>query len=44
MDFTAITGAVDFATVVTAILAIGGLMALPAVAKAGARKVLSMIR
>ena len=44
MDFSAITDAVDFATVVTAILAISGLLALPAVAKKGARLVLSMIR
>lgn len=43
MDFSAITEAVDFATVVTGILAIGALMILPSVAKFGARKIISMV-
>lgn len=43
-DFSSLTGAVDFATVVTAILALAALMMLPKVASWGARKVLGFIR
>ncbi|MEW6706476.1 MAG: hypothetical protein ACOY7P_19115 [Pseudomonadota bacterium] len=43
MDFTALLAAVDFDSVVTAIVAIGAILALPAVAKKGTRIVLSMI-
>lgn len=42
-DFSSLTGAVDFSTVATAILAIGALLAVPAVVKKGTRIVLSMI-
>lgn len=42
-DFSSLTGAVDFSTVGTAILAIGALLAVPAVVKKGTRIVLSMI-
>ena len=42
-DFSSLTSAVDFSTVATAILAIGALLAVPAVVKRGAKIVLSMI-
>lgn len=42
-DFSSLTGAVDFSSVGTAILAIGALLAVPAVVKKGTRIVLSMI-
>lgn len=42
-DFSGLTDAVDFSTVVTAVLAIGALIAVALVAKKGARMVLSMI-
>lgn len=44
MDLTAITSAVDFAAVVTGIIAIGALLMAPNVAKAAVRKILSMVR
>lgn len=43
LDFSSLTGAVDFSTVITAVLAIAALLAAVAVAKRGARMVLSMI-
>ncbi|CAN7598567.1 hypothetical protein [Variovorax paradoxus] len=43
-DFSTLTAAVDFSTVVTAVLAIAALMMLPKVAGWGARKVLGFIR
>lgn len=43
MDFSTLTGAVDFTTVGTAILAIAAVMIVPNVVKWGARKVISMI-
>lgn len=43
-DYSTLTGAVDFSTVGTALLAIGALMMVPKVAKWGINKVLSMIR
>lgn len=43
MDFTTLTAAVDFDTVVTAVLAIGALKVLPLVAAYGTRAVLRMI-
>lgn len=43
MDFTTLTAAVDFDTVVTAVLAIGALKVLPLVAAWGTRKVLAMV-
>lgn len=43
VDFSSLTGAVDFSTVGTAILAIAALLVVPAVVKKGARLVLSMI-
>lgn len=43
-DFSSLTAAVDFGTVVTAVLAIAALMMLPKVAGWGARKVLGFIR
>jgi len=43
-DFSTLTAAVDFGTVVTAVLAIAALMMLPKVAGWGARKVLGFIR
>jgi len=42
-DFSSLTSAVDFSTVGAAILAIGALLAVPAVVKKGTRIVLSMI-
>lgn len=42
-DFSAITSAVAFGGVVTAILAIAAIIAVPLVAKKGARMVMSMI-
>lgn len=44
MDFTTLTAAVDFDTVVTAIIAIGAVVMLPQVAKAGVRAIKSMVR
>jgi len=44
MDFTALTAAVDGATVVAAIGAIAVVLVAPIVAKWGYRKVMSMIR
>lgn len=41
--YDGITGAVDFAEVATAVVAIGALIAVALVAKKGARMVLSMI-
>lgn len=43
-DFTSLTGSVDFATVITAVLAITLAVAGVKVAIIGARKVLSMIK
>lgn len=43
-DLTALTGAVDFGTVVAAVLAIAGLLATLYVAIKGAKTVLGMIR
>ncbi|CAK0748268.1 conserved exported hypothetical protein [Gammaproteobacteria bacterium] len=43
-DFSALTGAVDFSTVGTAVLAIAALLALPLVIKKGAKMVLSAIK
>lgn len=43
-DLTPLTDAIDFSTVVTAVLAIGGLLATVYVAIRGAKTVLSMIR
>jgi len=42
-DYTALTGAVDFSGVSTAVLAIAALLAAALVVKKGARMVLSMI-
>jgi hypothetical protein len=43
-DFSTLTSSVDFATVVTAVLAIAGLIAAVFVAVRGAKMVLGMIR
>jgi Inovirus Coat protein B len=43
-DLTPLTGAIDFGTVITAVLAIAGLMAAVYVAIRGAKTVLSMIK
>ena len=43
-DLTPLTNAIDFSTVITAVLAIGGLLAGVYVAIRGAKTVLSMIR
>lgn len=43
LDFTPITGAIDGATVVTALGVIAGVMMLPRAAKWGYRQVMSMI-
>ncbi len=43
LDFTPITGAVDGATVVTALGVIAGVMMLPRAAKWGYRQVMSML-
>lgn len=43
-DFTALTGAVDFSTVGTAVLAIAALLAVPLVIRKGAKMVLSAIK
>lgn len=43
MDFSTLTGAVDFATVVAAIMALGAVKVLPIAAKWGVGKVLAMI-
>ncbi|RSZ35057.1 MULTISPECIES: hypothetical protein [unclassified Variovorax] len=43
-DFSTLTAAVDFGTVVTAVLAIAALMIIPKVAGWGAKKVLGFIR
>jgi len=42
-DFTTLTGAVDFSTVGTAILAVGALMAVPKVVAWGTRRVLGFL-
>ena len=42
-DFSSLTGAVDFSTVATAVLAIAALLVVPLVVKKGARFVLGMI-
>lgn len=44
MDFSTLTGAVDGAAVVTAILAIGAILVLPKVAAWGVRTVKGLIR
>ena len=44
MDFSTLTGQIDFATVVTAILAVGALKVLPEVARYGAKKIIGFIR
>lgn len=44
MDFTAISSAVDAATIVTALLAIGAVLVLPRATKWGVRQVLSLVR
>lgn len=44
LDYSGITGAVDVDSTVTAIVAVGGIVALVAVATMGVRKVLRMIR
>jgi len=44
LDYTGITSAIDLDSTVTAIVAVGGLVALVAVATMGVRKVLRMIR
>lgn len=43
MDFSTLTGSIDLATVVTAILAVAAIKVLPTAAKYGANKVLGMI-
>jgi hypothetical protein len=43
LDFTPITGAIDGATVVTALGVISGVMMLPRAAKWGYRQVMSML-
>ena len=43
-DFTTLTAAVDFSTVVTAVIAIGAIIMVPKVAVWGTRKVLAMVR
>ena len=43
IDFSGLTGAVDFSTVGTAILAIGAVVMVPLVVKWGTLKVLSMV-
>ncbi|BEP55224.1 hypothetical protein GmRootV118_24680 [Variovorax sp. V118] len=43
-DFSTLTGAVDFSTVGTAILAVAALMMVPKVVGWGARKVLGFVR
>lgn len=43
LDFTPITGAIDGATVVTALGVIAGVMMLPRAAKWGYRQVMSML-
>ena len=42
-DYSSLTGAVDFSTVGTALLAIGALIMVPKVVKWGTKKVLSMV-
>lgn len=44
LDYSGITGAIDLDSTVTAIVAVGGLVAVVAVAVMGVRKVLRMIR
>lgn len=44
LDFSGITGAINVGSTVTAIIAVGGIVALVAVATMGVRKVLRMIR
>lgn len=43
-DFSALTGAVDFSTVGTAVLAIAALLAVPLVIRKGAKMVLAAIK
>ena len=43
-DLSALTGAIDFGTVVTAILAVGGALALVYMAQKGIKMTLSMLR
>lgn len=43
-DFSSLTGAVDFSTVGTAVLAISALLAVPLVIRKGARMVLAAIK
>lgn len=43
-DFSSLTGAVDFSTVGTAILAIAALLAVPLVIRKGAKMVLAAIK
>lgn len=44
LDFSSITGAVDGATVVTALGVIAGVLMLPRAARWGYRQVMSMVR
>ena len=44
VDYSSLTGAVDFSTTVTAILAVGALAVTLALAVVGIRKILRMIR
>lgn len=44
MDFTSMTGAVDAATIVTALLAIGAVLILPKAAAWGVRTVKGLVR
>lgn len=44
MDFATLTAAVDFDTVVNAVIAVGAVLMLPQVAKAGVRAIKSMVR
>lgn len=44
VDFSVLTGSVDFSTVATGILAIAALMVVPKVAGWGAKKVIGFIR
>lgn len=43
-DYTSITGAVDYSTVATGVVAVAGLVAVVYVSISGAKKLLSMIR
>lgn len=44
MDFSSLTGAVDFATVTTAVIALGALMIVPNAAKWAVRKIAGFFR